>query len=411
MSGRGIAGSVGLRRAARRIIALMMMAFVMEPVVVAGEVRQDERARVQPILFLPADEPFSSDRLKLQVEAVRDVQAWYAARLGGVSFYAEPLVVQRSSHAFAELAGNDFQNWWPLPAAEFDAWGQPWNDSSTVKLLILAQGAGAWAGADSENGGILTESEAGVSQAGHLGGLAVIGDSSIGGVLAGVCPRSGQATWRRPETGTAWWCNWNTYRGTVAHELGHTFALPHPDAFRPGFRCDSIVITNMQCHWAWPADSLLPFEAAHLRSLPVFGSDALDAWRAAAPDSVRNGDRIVFDESGDLLWLAGRGGGTGYLWGASLRGETGAATQFTAPPDARFFVFELGWARGAAPTATASLSILTPASDIAVALEPDAPPRTVRLPAGGAAIRILRLDSGRNADVGIAHPRWEMHVR
>jgi hypothetical protein len=80
--------------------------------------------------------------------------------------------VQLSTHSFAELPGDDFQSCWPLPAAEFGEWGLPRNDFSRVNVLILAQGAGAWAGADSENGGILPEEEAERVAAGHLGGLA-----------------------------------------------------------------------------------------------------------------------------------------------------------------------------------------------------------------------------------------------
>ena len=45
---------------------------------------------------------------------------------------------------------------------------------------------------------------------------------------------------------TAWWCSGSTYRGTVAHELGHTWGLPHPDVFTKGFRCaDSTAYTIM----------------------------------------------------------------------------------------------------------------------------------------------------------------------
>jgi hypothetical protein len=65
--------------------------------------------------------------------------------------------------------------------------------------------------------------------------------------------------------GTVWWCAWDTYRGTIAHELGHTWGIPHPDAFKaPGVdgspgRWDCSVDGNtvMQCHWGFPQDSLL----------------------------------------------------------------------------------------------------------------------------------------------------------
>jgi hypothetical protein len=370
---------------------------------------QAQEARVVPVVFLPADEPHDTARLLLQVQAVRDAQEWYAQRLNGMTFFADPVTVQRSSHAFAELAGDDFQNWWPLPAAEFAAWGMPWNDSSRIKLLLLAQGAGAWAGADSENGGIPSESEAGRSRAGHLGGLAVVGDSSIGGILAGVCPRAGEASWRKPEGGTEWWCNWNTYRGTVAHELGHTFGLPHPDAFRPGFRCDSTVIANMQCHWAWPADSLLPFEATHLRSLPVFGDSAAQLWLRADAETAEHADRIDFTRTGSVLWLDGRGRGTGYLWGwrASAGAQKGARIIVAAPTDARSFVVDAGWATGTIPHEPVTIRMTRGERSTERTLQPGAAPRTLRLEAANGTVTIEIRGGAPGDTVGFGHPRWE----
>lgn len=361
-------------------------------------------AHVLPILFLPADEPFSADRLDLQVLALRDAQAWYAERVGGATFYAEPLLVQRSSHTFRELAGNDFQNWWPLPAEEFARWGIAWNDSSPVKLLILAQGAGAWAGADSENGGILAEIEAGVSRAGHLGGLAVIGDSSIGGILAGICPRDGSPSWRRPTDTSlsAWWCSWNTYRGTVAHELGHTFGLPHPDAFRPGFRCDSVILTNMQCHWAWPADSLLLFESVHLRSLPVFGPGAENAWSAATPDSIVQAREVRYEVNRELLWLHGRGGGTGYRWGVIA--ERNARIRYQPPAGANAFVLDVG-RMNAGLSGDVNIRLSTGRTTISILVGADSTPRTLRIPVDGPVV-LERID-GMPGVIGIGHPRWD----
>ena len=371
--------------------------------------RQVGDAHVQPVLYLPADEPFSAERLALQVQAVRDAQAWYAERLNGITFFAQPLIVQRSAHAFAALAGNDFQNWWPLPAAEFAGWGMPWNDSSRIKLLILAQGAGAWAGADSENGGILAEAEAGNVSAGHLGGLAVVGDSSIGGILAGICPREGIASWRRP-SGDAWWCSWNTYRGTIAHELGHTFGLPHPDAFRPGFRCDSAVVTNMQCHWAWPGDSLLPFEAAHLRSLPVFGPDAWTAWQPAAPTETRGPINIHDARDYGLLWLDGRGAGTGFRWGVAMRPGEETRLTFVPPTGARALLLDVGWILGERASDSSELRFRSADDVLVIAIDAGSLPRRVRVAVSGTPVTIQR-EAASTGTLGIAHPRWEMHSR
>ncbi len=306
------------------------------------------RPHVMPVVYLPADLDASRDAIALQIRALEDVRAWYATRLAGHTFQSDPIVVQRSRHAFAELAGANFQNWWPLPAEEFASFGRPWNEHSPRKLLILAHGAGAWAGADSENGGIDSIAQAGRVSKGALGGLAVIGDSSIGGILAGVCPRDGTATWRKPAGGTAWWCNWNTYRGTLAHEMGHTWGLPHPDAFRSGLRCDSLFNSNMQCHWAWPADSLLPYEAAHLRSLEGFAAGADSAYRMLSSFRTMpsaGGSRVVRFERGDsILWAAGRGGGTGYPWGLEITadGASGRADISVEIAPSEWLVADLG---------------------------------------------------------------------
>lgn len=390
----------------RTPLLLVLLVFAAAPLAAQGP-----GPRVIPVLYLPSDLLPDTARLSLQIEAVRDVRAWYAERLGGRSFYADPLVVQRSRHSFTELAGADFQNWWPLPEQEFADYGLPWNDSSRIKLLLLAQGAGAWAGADSENGGIESETDAGRVDRGWLGGLAVVGDSSLGGMLAGVCPDDErEASWRKPEGGTEWWCNWNTYRGTIAHELGHTFGIPHPDAFHEGFRCDSTVITNMQCHWAWPADSLLPFEAAHLRSLPVFADDALDEWQRARPSAGHQTRFPDFARDRSLLWLGGRGGGTAYQWGVELDCTGGAAADvtWTRPADARSFVADIGLPSDAA--VAARYRVVARSGTVQGTIEPGDAPRTVVIDASGSRDVRVVLEGGPGVRLGIGHPRWSRRM-
>ena len=290
--------------------------------------------RVLPVYLVPRDMVAVPEGLALTTRALESVRQWYGRVLRGATFSYDPVVVQISTHTFAEFAADSFQAWWPLLQSEFKGYGQDWEDDET-KMLWIAHGAGAWAGADSENGGIDSIAEAGRVSDGDLGGLAIVGDSSLGGYLAGVCPDSGR-------TGSAWWCSWNTFMGTVAHELGHTWGLPHPDAFLPGFRCaDSTAWSNMQCHWGFPADSLLPYEQAHLRSLRHFRDRSetpafeLLSHRGNLGPGVA---RFNFDGN-RLLWVDGRGGGTGYLSGLvtnrlSLAGREG------------WFVTDIGLPRG-----------------------------------------------------------------
>lgn len=296
--------------------------------------------RVVPVYLVPADMQLQRPRLGLTVKALDGVRAWYGRVLRGRTFAYDPVVVQISSHPFDEFAADSFQAWWPLLQAEFRDYGQDWEDDWT-KMLWIAHGAGAWAGADSENGGIDSIPEAGRVPDGDLGGLAVIGDSTLGGYLAGVCPDSGR-------TGSAWWCSWYTFQGTVAHELGHTWGLPHPDAFLPGFRCaDSTAWTNMQCHWGFPFDSLLPWEQAHLRSLKYFQYRAGASPRLLAEERPLQGRAVahVFERGNPLLWMDGRGGGTGYPWGLEVQGSV----IYRLRPDDSLFAADVGTPRGAGP--------------------------------------------------------------
>lgn len=280
--------------------------------------------RVIPVHVVPADLEFEHRHLKLNTVALEDVRQWYARSLGGPTFQYDPMVVQRSRHTFAELSADDFQAWWPLLIEEFKEYGLPWNEQADFKLLMLVQGAGGWAGADSENGGIESIALAGETENGEYGGVVLIGDSSASGIARGTCPVDGI------EGGTVWWCNWNTYRGTIAHELGHTWGVPHPDVFLPeepdGTRrrwdCGRDGNTVMQCHWNFPHDSLLTYEARHLGSLGFFQFDAgpqyvllseLPPISAVGLVELHRLD-IAAATAGDVAWIDGHGGGTGYPW-------------------------------------------------------------------------------------------------
>ena len=324
--------------------------------------------RVIPVYMVPRGMPLSMDRLQLTVKALESAAQWYGRVLGGRTFSYDPLIVQVSRHSFAEFAADSFQAWWPLLQEEFQAYGQDWKDDNT-KVVWIAHGAGAWAGADSENGGIDSIAEAGQVDDGDRGGLAVIGDSTLGGYLAGVCPDSGR-------TGTAWWCSWNTFVGTLAHELGHTWGLPHPDAFLPGFRCaDSTAWTNMQCHWGFPFDSLLPYEQTHLTSLRYF------RYRTTAPYQLLSGVhqhrgrfQVINVEAGDsILWVQGRGGGTGYLHGILLNGDLSLRLEGST------LVTEIGLPRGASQPVIVRIGS-GGAERYSRRLEPGDPPLPVAIP-------------------------------
>ncbi|UCD24322.1 MAG: hypothetical protein JSW51_15095 [Gemmatimonadota bacterium] len=315
----------------------------------------DARPRVIPVYVIPKDLEFDRDRLALNAAAVEDVRQWYSRVLGGQTFRYDPIVAQQSRHTFAELAADDFQAWWPLLIEEFRDHGLPWDEQSDFKLLFLVQGAGGWAGGDSENGGIDSVAEAGSVSKGDLGGVVLIGDSSLSGILSGACPTTGITG------GTVWWCNWDTYRGTIAHELGHTWGIPHPDAFltpgpdgeRSAWSCADLGNTVMQCHWGFPFDSLLSYEASHFRSLRFFQYDGDEQYEMLVdiPPASKSGE-VVFHrmhiEQSDVAWTDGRGSGTAFPWAVAL----GNGSVFWELDTACYgLVAELGRQRGAGGTA------------------------------------------------------------
>ncbi len=310
--------------------------------------------RVVPVHVVPADLEFEHRHLELNSAALEDVRQWYARSLGGPTFQYDPIVVQRSRHTLAELSADDFQAWWPLLIEEFEEYGLTWNTRSDVKLLMLVQGAGGWAGGDSENGGIESIDLAGETTHGEYGGVVLIGDSSVAAIARGACPVNGI------ESGTVWWCNWNTYRGTIAHELGHAWGVPHPDAFlteqpdgaRRRWDCGRDGNTVMQCHWNFPHDSLLTYEARHLRSLRFFrfSADRQYLLLSELPpiSAVGRVDLYRLDVTAatdrKVAGVEGRGGGAGYPWAVVVGDGT---VQWQLQAGCWTLVADVGRSRGA----------------------------------------------------------------
>jgi hypothetical protein len=174
--------------------------------------------------------------------------------------------------------------------------------------------------------------------------------------------------------------------------------LPHPDAFRPGFRCaDSTAYTIMQCHWWWGRAGLLDYEIIHLRSLDSFQFDTVPAYdmltERCQPSAV-SAQLRRFERGDDLIWVDGRGGGTGYLWAAILAGKD-ARLNCQVDADSGLLAFDLGVARGSSQGG--ELSIAVDGKPLGLySVEPGRPPQRIVLRlAKGKRLRFRMVGSGR----------------
>lgn len=180
---------------------------------------------VVPILFVPTDWSVSSDEVKAEAAALRsalhEIQRFYGDNNTGHTFTLNSLqVVQANGPKEAyhiiwngrniyedgvEFDGNMeaavvselHDRGFPTPEAQ--------NESGSSSLIFV-KGAGGWAG--------------GREFPGADGGWAILGDWAIDSIQGQV-----------PE-GAYWWSGHRIQTGASAHELGHTFDLPHPRRLR-----------------------------------------------------------------------------------------------------------------------------------------------------------------------------------
>jgi uncharacterized protein YjdB len=134
----------------------------------------------------------------------------------------------------------------------------------TIHVFIM-DGGGGWAGA---------------WQWDRFGGLAAVGDFS--NCLSrpdapALEPPGARARWPEHLSAVSWIrCNYNHALGTVIHELGHSFGLPHPADFECHGLSEALV---MQSHWN--ADLASP---GFFRPVPGIGSNLgiMKQWDATA---------------------------------------------------------------------------------------------------------------------------------
>lgn len=171
---------------------------------------------------------FSPDQDEMEAisAALFDVQAWYQVATGGLTFIISnpnaPIVMalqHNSAYYSSNFVGiiyeEIYNNGGPLD-----------EEGEVIKLFFVKGGGGMAAGANACN---------------FTGGTAWIGMDIFPEFNTGDyfdCPGG--------VGGDAWPC---TPLGAIAHELGHTFSLPHPDTYNP---LDIALHSVMQSHWFYP---------------------------------------------------------------------------------------------------------------------------------------------------------------
>ncbi|CAM4138687.1 zinc metalloprotease [Corallococcus exiguus] len=221
-------------------------------------------SQVVPIVLVPAgSQALSTVELNTVRQALSNVRRWYERELPNRNLNWAPIqVMQGAQSASYYLTNNNVWNDIPGEIQGQFGWN-PWAYTGGAHRIALVMGRDllGWAGANGYTDGR---------------GLAIVGLES----LLELSKCSGN-----------WWCTQEFWHGTVAHELGHTFTLPH----------DTVADSIMSFHDAYTTRHFTATAATTVEANPATLPKKAN-WDYCSIDYECATKRCGGNYSGDRLW-------------------------------------------------------------------------------------------------------------
>lgn len=188
--------------------------------------------KVQPILFYPKDYASDYNVEEYVRKLSKETQTFFKNYAGG-NFIMKELSIVRGDYPTSDYWNNKlttggFQNnvFYELEKKGYPVLLDRSKSQPFLLIWVFAMGGGGWAGGD---------------QFSNKGGYAVIGDASLYPAVYPECNLNCSCSHlsilktsgvnSTSLTPPDWVCDVTRIEGAAVHELGHSFGLPHPDAY------------------------------------------------------------------------------------------------------------------------------------------------------------------------------------